>query len=126
MSRWALLFAVLLAAGCTRTQYRNAADRETYPIIAERMVLPQYDIGRTDVEPAPESRLFDPTDRDRPPLPPDDPAAALFMSRPGGMKGARIWNRHGQASDIDPPGWEFFLSPDENGVVQLDQTKAVE
>ena len=126
MSRRAILFAVLLAAGCTRSHYRNAADREVYPILAERMVLPEYDIGRTLVDPAPESRLFDATDPDRPPLPPDDPAAAGFMARPNGMKGSRIWERHGRASDIDPPGWEFFLSPDEKGVVHLDQTRAVE
>lgn len=120
-----LLVAVVLAAGCTRSFYRNAADREVYPIIGERMLFPEYDIGRVQVEPAPESRLFDATNPDRPPMPPDDPAAA-FMSRPGGMRGAPGWEKDGVLGEIEPAGWEFTLPLDENGIVKLDQDKAFE
>ncbi len=121
-----MLLAATIPAGCTRSYWRRAADQETYPIIAERMLLPAYDIGRTQLEPAPESRLFDPFDPDRPPKPPDDPVAARFMARPGGMKGARHWEKDGVASQIEPVGWEQALAPDEKGVVRLDQNKAVE
>ena len=43
------------------------------------------------IEPPPESRLFDPYNPDRPPLPPDDPAAHTYMHRANGMKGYRKW-----------------------------------
>jgi outer membrane protein TolC len=122
-----LLVAVaLLGAGCSRAWYRVAADRETYPIVAERIVDPAYDIGRVNVEPEPTSRLYDPFDPDRPPKPPDDPAAALFMSRPGGMKGAHGWLRHGATDQIEPPGWEAALHLDENGMLKLDADRSVE
>src|SRR5690349_5425203 len=83
---WLLLMVVV--AGCSRARYRMWADRETYPIIGERILRPQFDIGRTELWPDPASRLFDPYDLDHPPKPPDDPAAAVFMERPGGMRGA--------------------------------------
>src|SRR5262245_47599206 len=104
----AMGLAVVLA-GCTRSFYRRSADRETYPIIAERQVFPQYDIGRMQVEPAPWSRLFDPFNPDHPPKPPDDLAAALFMARPGGLKGAKGWGKDGITDQIEPYGWELAL-----------------
>ncbi|MCI0641753.1 MAG: TolC family protein [Gemmataceae bacterium] len=121
-----LLVVAVLLCGCTRAHYRNSADRETYPIIAERQVLPAYDIGRMLLEPPPESRLYDPYNPDRPPKPPDDPVAAMYMARPGGMKGAHIWERDGLAGSIEPDGWKLALDLDKNGVLRLDQNKAVE
>jgi outer membrane protein TolC len=122
-----LLLAVgLLAAGCTRSWYRVDADRETYPIISERIVEPAYNIGRTRLDPAPTSRLFDPYDPDHPPKPPDDPAAAAYMARPGKFKGARGWEKDGVIDQIEPPNWEQFLGLDEKGVLQLSSDRAVE
>jgi len=60
--------------GAGRSYYRASADRETYPTISERVVKPEYAIGRTQLEPAATSRLADPTNPDRPPKPPDDPS----------------------------------------------------
>src|SRR5687768_11771608 len=97
-----LLLAVVLA-GCSRSHYRESADAETYPIIDEREVVPAYDIGRTRVEPAAGSRLADPFDPDRPPKPPDDPSAALFMDCPGGIRGSKHWGRDGYTDVIEPP-----------------------
>ncbi len=121
-----LFLALGLLAGCTRAHYREQADRETYPIIAERVVFPSYDIGRTRLEPAPGSRLEDPFDPDRPPKPPDDPAAARFMARPGGLKGARGWEKDGVTDQIEPPGWEQALGLDERGTLTLDAERSVE
>jgi len=123
---WVLLLAACLLTGCSRARYRNWADRESYPIVAERILQPQYDIGRTQVEPDPASRLFDPFDPDHPPKPPDDPAAGVFMAQPGGMRGARNWDKDGVTDQIEPEGWEIALERDENGVVHLTQDKAVE
>jgi len=121
-----LLALGLSAAGCTRAQYRVAADRETYPIITERITAPSYDIGRTIIDPAPTSRLYDPFDPDHPPKPPDDPAAAGYMARPNGMKGARGWLRDGAIDSLEPPAWQQSLGLDEKGVLKLDADRAVE
>ena len=71
----------MLLVGCDRASYRRAADRDAYAATASRIVEPAFDVGRA-VEPDPTSRLADPLNPDRPPKPPDDPAAALFMERP--------------------------------------------
>lgn len=122
-----ILAAALLAVGCTRGHYRRAADRETYPIIAEREALhPGYDIGRLQLEPPPESRLSDPFNPDRPPKPPDDPAAGVLMAHPYKFRGSSHWGKDGHTSLVEPVGWEVALAPDETGTVKLDQNKSVE
>jgi outer membrane protein TolC len=123
---WVLLLAACLLTGCSRARYRNWADRETYPIVAERILQPQFDVGRTQVEPDESSRLFDPFDPDQPPKPPDDPAAATFMAQPGGMRGAWNWEQDCVTDQIEPEGWEIALDLDEKGVLHLNQDKAVE
>lgn len=123
--RGLLLVAVALA-GCSRATYRVWADREAYPIVGERVVCPQFDIGRTRVEPAPGSRLGDPFDPDRPPKPPDDYSAALFMERPGGLRGSKHWGKDGYTDQIEGPGWIECLDPNADGVVKLSQDRAVE
>lgn len=120
-----LLIAVALT-GCSRATYREWADRETYPVVDERVVCPQFGIGRTQVEPAPGSRLADPFDPDHPPKPPDDYSAALFMDRPGGMRGSSHWGKDGHTDQIEGPGWLECLAPNARGVVKLTQDRAVE
>lgn len=126
MRVWVLILAACLLTGCSRARYRNWADRESYPIVAERILQPQYDIGRTQVEPGPASRLSDPFDPDHPPKPPDDPSAATFMAQPGGMRGAHHWEKDGVTDQIEPEGWELALDLDEQGALHLNQDKAVE
>ncbi|MGV3609039.1 MAG: hypothetical protein ACO1RA_21720 [Planctomycetaceae bacterium] len=126
MKWWLGLLVLCVFTGCTRARYRTWADRETQPIIAERIVQPQYDVGRTEVEPAPSSRLHDPFDPDHPPKPTDDPAAATFMQNPGGLRGARNWDKYGTTDELESPLWQSTLKLDESGVAQLDQTSAVE
>ena len=125
---WRHCAIALLAAlaGCSRAHWRLSADNETYPVIAERIVQPAYDVGSVDIEPEPISRLAEEFDPDFPPKPPDDPAAAEWMEHPGWMRGAKNWARDGVTDRIEPIGWELALAPDELGVVHLDQGKAVE
>lgn len=125
MRAGALLAALGFLAGCSRAHYRIAADRETYPILAERVVVPEYDIGRTDLTPDPASRLFDPFDPDCPPQPPDDPAAQQYMERPNGMRGGWKPGKYCATDMIEPPGWETVLDPREDGTIRLDQERAV-
>lgn len=120
------LLLLLLAAGCTRAQYRESADAEAYCILNERIVDPAYDVGRTLLEPSLESRLADPFDPDAPPKPPDDPAAARWMLYPGYMRGADDWERDGCTDMIESVGWEEILARDERGVILLNQDAAVD
>jgi hypothetical protein len=119
-----LLTISLSGVSCSRSYYRESADRETYPIIAERIVSSAYGIGRVGVEPAAHSRLADPTSADHPPKPPDDPSAALFMANPGHMRGSKRWLEDGQIDFIEPPGWETHLGLEPSGVLRLTQDKA--
>ena len=123
-----LLVTLLIAAvGCTRSHYRRAADRQSYAIIAQREELnPAFDVGRTKLEPPPGSRIADPLNPDRPPKPPDDPAAAVFMARPGGMRGARGWGRDGTTDEIEGSGWDAALGLDPQGTLKLDQHRSAE
>ena len=79
---------------------------------------------RLQLEPAPLSRLADPTNPDRPPRPPDDPIAAWYMARPNGMKGAHWPNRH--IDWIEAPGWEESLPWEPTGKIKLDAEKSFE
>lgn len=121
-----LILVSVCVTGCTRAHYRRAADRETYPIIGQRIVQPAYAIGRTQLEPAATSRLADPTNPDRPPKPPDDPAAAIFMAHPYKFRGYGNWEKDGVLAEIEPPGWEENLGAGPTGVLKLTQERATE
>jgi outer membrane protein TolC len=119
-----LLLLACALAGCSPAHYRRSADREVYPILADRAAAAGFAAERLELEPAPVSRLADPTDPDHPPRPPDDPVAAVYMERPNGMKGAH-WPAE-QADWIEPPGWEAGLPREPDGAVKLDAERAFE
>ena len=102
-------------SGCSRAFWRMQADRDTYDLTVERITDPRWDLPRIDIQPDPRSRFFDPYDPDKPPLPPDDSAAARYMSRAGLWTGASSWHKLGRAFSIENPGWlePFGLSPTE-------------
>src|SRR5215469_15895180 len=68
--------------GCTRAFYRKAADREVEDILAEKDKYPAWRIEQFHVYPDPRARFADPTNPDRPPMPPDDPAAYCLSPHP--------------------------------------------
>ena len=124
MRAWGLLLLVSVLTGCTRAHYRMSADREVYPILAERADAAGFATDRLQLEPNPISRLADPTNPDRPPRPPDDPVAARYMERPNGMKGAHWPNQH--IDWIEPPGWETGLPWGPDGKLKLDANRSFE
>lgn len=124
--RAATVFAlVLLAAGCSRSFYRRAADRDSYSAIAERNRCPAWRLPRIGIDPAPSSRLADPYNPDRPPMPPDDPCAHVYMHRPNGMFGSKHWHDDGDAPSVEPPCWRDALPLDADGVLILTPDRAV-
>src|SRR5580704_9723443 len=116
---------VVLATGCTRAHYRTQADRDSYQAIEERNNCPAWQLPRIDIDPAPQSRIFDPYNPDRPPMPPDDPAADRYMVRADGMHGWKHWHDNGDAPSVEPPGWRAALPLDETGTLVLTPDRAV-
>jgi outer membrane protein TolC len=121
---WLLLAALI--AGCTREEYRKAADRDAYALTQKEISDPAFDVGRIRVEPDASSRLADPNSQDHPPKPPDDPAAARAMDRPGGMRGFRHWDRDGFVNWIENPDWCNNLPLDDKGRLPLTPERAME
>src|SRR3712207_4999989 len=77
---WVVLF--LVASGCTRSFYRQASDREVAQLLEEKDQDPAWKLQNFFTYPHPLSRFADPTHPDRPPMPPDDPAAWFLAPRP--------------------------------------------
>ncbi len=109
-----LLCALTLLPGCSRSFWRQHADRETYRVLAEKMTNEEWWIPRTNLEPDPRSRFYDPYDPDKPPLPPDDPAAFEYMEWVHGMLGYQGWHEFGQTMTVENPQWleNFGVSPE--------------
>src|SRR5262249_52165619 len=64
---------------------------------------------------------------DRPPMPPDDPAAHRLMHSVNYMNGYRHWYRNGQVPVVDLNCWQQFLpSSKEDGSIELDMGTAIE
>lgn len=83
---WLGLFLVLASAlgpaGCTRNFFRNRADQEVDEVLKAKDVYPAWKIEQFHVYPDPRARFADPTNPDRPPMPPDDPAAYNLSPNP--------------------------------------------
>src|SRR5438093_4881114 len=77
-----LLLALLASEGCTRQFFRKAADLEVDQVMAEKDKYPAWKIEQFHVHPDPRARCADPTDPDRPTMPPDDPAARDLSPNP--------------------------------------------
>src|SRR3712207_483850 len=78
-----LVLAVLAAeGGCTRRFYRLRADREVADVLAGKDHDPRWKVEAFHVYPDPRARFADPANPDRPPMPPDDPAAKALSPNP--------------------------------------------
>src|SRR5438132_1202332 len=78
---------------CTRRFFRRAADKEVNEVLTEKDQYSQWRIEQYHVYPDPRARFADPTNPDRPPKPPDDPAAFDLSpnpQRPGKAGVARV------------------------------------
>ncbi|MEL7338816.1 MAG: hypothetical protein AAFN70_21715, partial [Planctomycetota bacterium] len=110
MRRRALLLGTLLGiagatVGCHRSYYRQQADSEANALIAEK----QCHLGDSDAELQIDlprnSRMFNPFDPDRQPMPEDDPYSHRYMHCVDGREGYPLWHAAGETNSAENPDW---------------------
>jgi hypothetical protein len=125
--RWCLIaLLVVILSGCTRAHYRRQADREVYGLIACGTEDPRWKLQDYTINPKADSRMFDPNNPDRPPMPPDDPTSSKLMQCVDGMRGWPHWRRNGDTPYVENPLWAQCLPRGDDGVVVLDHPAAVQ
>ena len=111
-------------AGCNRAHYRNRADQEVGQLVNEKVgdsCLPAI----PDIQMRSESRMFDPFNPDRPPMPEDDQVSHQYMKVLNGKKHYPLWDVNGKTNTAENPVWWQYLPLDERGVLVLDADTAV-
>ena len=87
LHRWGAVvvmsLGLTLVTGCTRTYYRDFADRDTYGILRQRLLDWRWRVPTRIVDADPRSRMADFANPNYEPIPPDEPAATSFRSRAG-------------------------------------------
>lgn len=120
------VLCVLVSGGCTRRFWRDQADRQVWSLwngFTTEAGQPNRENG---IGVRPESRLYDPTNPDHPPMAPDDPLAHTRMHCVDGKRGWRKWHKYGEVAAVDDQHWRAFLPYDDEGTVVLDRHAAVQ
>ncbi len=113
-------------AGCTRQKYRLKTDTEAYYLLDQKAQQScEIDAATIRIELDPRSRMFDPFNPDRPPMPEDDPQANQFMRCVDHKRGYPLWEGNGRTNIVENPQWWNYLPLDERGVLVLDLDDAV-
>lgn len=120
------LAGLLLPTGCSRKYYRNQADEEVYGLVKQSVVHNHSELVDYSIAVDPRSRLYDPTDPDRPPMPPDDPAAHELMHYVDGKKGYPHWHDHGDIPYVDSGNWKQYLPRENDDELVVDLPTAVQ
>ncbi len=114
-------------AGCTRQHYRQKTDSEVYSLLQSGGTRdPRWKLDDYSINVDCRSRMFNPSDPDREPMPPDDRAAHRKMLRVDGKKGSKHWNDNGFTNSVESPCWRQYLLFNENGEVSLDKDVSVD
>ena len=77
-----LIATLLIGPGCTRKYFREKTDKEAFALLNQKSGDPRWSLGGFFVYPDPRARFADMTNPDRPPMPPDDPAARDLSPNP--------------------------------------------
>lgn len=121
-----LAAAAFAATGCSRAHYRRQADAEAFALTQEKIVSPHSDLGgKFSIAIDPRSRMYDPYNPDRPPIPEDDPEAQEFMQVVDGKKGWPFWHDNGERPEVENPAWMEYLEFDESGKLVINGDDAV-
>jgi hypothetical protein len=123
---WSLVgCAVVGGTACTRAKYRYKTNREAYYLIDEKIADSCERTAPYRIEVDPHSRMFDPFNPDRPPMPEDDPVSNRYMRLVDRKKGYPLWEANGRTNTAENPQWWSYLPLDERGVLVLDVNDAV-
>ena len=114
-----MLVAAISSTACNRAYYRQQADADVYALIQEKSGQPHWPLEGYTIEIDERSRMYDPFDRDRPPMPPDDPASHQYMHRVDRHKGYPRWHINGDTLEVENPDWISYLPVDETGQLVL-------
>lgn len=120
------LLAFVWTAGCSRTFHRQQADLETNALLDQKAFPAESAPGRFRIPLDPRSRMYDPYDPDREPMPPDDPAAARYLEVVDGKRGSAEWSNLPRTRYVDNPNWQQYLPRNEEGLTTLDQQGALD
>ena len=125
-ARRAAIFVALAISmiGCSRTYFRAAADRDVYNIEREREVDPRWRLPARPVEADVRSRIGDPFDPDREPVPLDDGAARLFQATNGRTFEFHKWEKRGIA-EVERDDWRLNVATDPDGNITLSRESVV-
>ncbi len=109
---------LIFGPGCARYNYRERADKDVTGIVTQKNVFPDWQVKKDwHVYPDPRARFADATNPDRPPYPPDDPAARLLSPNPqrptkksgvgrtdgeGYVSLLEQWDAENRANDLHP------------------------
>ncbi len=122
----AALATTLFSTACSRPRYRSLTDNEAYYLLDEKVGQSAEENTETyRIEIDPRSRMFDPFNPDRPPMPEDDPQSNNFMRLVDRKKGYPLWEANGRTNTTENPGWWEQLPLDERGVLVLNLEDAV-
>jgi outer membrane protein TolC len=130
-SAWAVfpLVFVVVASGCSQSEYRLQADREAYSTISERNGDPRWAATDLGIDLDPRSRYFDAYDPDHSPMPNDDPASHEYMHLVNGEEGWEHWHENGERVELENPDWRQMLGDyvevNDDGAVTLDVDSAL-
>ncbi len=115
---------LLGSSGCNRAHYRNKADAEVANLIQEKIEDACSENIRS-IQLDPTSRMFDPFNPDRPPMPEDDRTANQYMKIINGKRNYPLWDVNGHTNTAENPIWWQYLPLDERGVLVLDADTSV-
>lgn len=116
----------LLVSGCSRAKYRSKVDTEVNYLVSEKKAeSAEINTGEYSIQIDPRSRMFDPFNPDRPPMPEDDPQSNRFMRMVDRKKGYPLWEGNGRTNLAENPDWVQQLPLDQRGVLVLNLEDAV-
>lgn len=124
---YSLALLLAAAAGCTRTHYREHADRDAYGIEYERLLDPRWNVPLRPVEPDARARYRDVHDPDASPTPLDDPYSYRFQvsERLHPIQSFQKKVRERGVTPIEDPAWLACLPRNAEGEVLLDRDSAM-
>lgn len=126
---WPQVAAIALicaSIGCTPGKYREAADRDANCLMDAKSAAAGVEPATYRINIDPRSRMYDPYDPDREPMPPDDPTSNQLMQCVDCKKGSLRWKLLPKTPFVENPGWLDSMPFNAQGQIVLDVEGAVQ